>query len=55
MPKRPMNFRISEECQKQLEYVAREGKLLTCGNPNKTEALHVSVKEKAEKLGYKED
>lgn len=48
MAKKPVNFRLTEDCQQQLEYVAK--KLLT----DKTGALHISVDEKAKALAWEQ-
>lgn len=51
MAKTPTNFRLSEETINQLEYIAKE---LSLGGKesNKTEAIEVSVSEKADSIGY---
>jgi hypothetical protein len=54
MAKTPTNFRLSEDTINQLDYIAKEMSL-DGRESNKTEAIEVSVIEKAERMGYKEE
>ena len=51
MAKKPTNFRLSEETINHLDFIAKgladDGK-----ESNKTEAIEVSVSEKAERMGF---
>ena len=54
MAKTPTNFRLSEETINRLDFIAKEMSL-DGRESNKTEAIEVSVGEKAERMGYKEE
>jgi len=51
MAKTPTNFRLSEDTINRLDYIAKRLSL-DGRESNKTEAIEVSVSEKAERMGF---